>query len=141
MQQSPPAMPPLWRRLPATRIDTAIHLFERSVLESLDSHGKSTNLLFEESGKRDKEITDQIGENSSSPAVHRQRGLQAQCVHPRGQVAVAIQFVPDLGADSDCCRVADRIRIPVDPAIAEFIMRRDERMRPTGGQPWNPRPA
>ena len=44
------------------RIDTAIHLFERSVLESLDSHGKSTNLLFEESGKRDKEITDQVGE-------------------------------------------------------------------------------
>ena len=44
------------------RIETAIHLFERSVLESLDSHGKSTNLLFEESGKRDKEITDQVGE-------------------------------------------------------------------------------
>ena len=50
------------------RIDTAIHLFERSVLESLDSHGKSTNLLFEESGKRDKEITDQVGEIHKNPA-------------------------------------------------------------------------
>ena len=52
---------PIVEEIAGKRIDTAIHLFERSVLESLDSHGKSTNLLFEESGKRDKEITDQIG--------------------------------------------------------------------------------
>ena len=32
-------------------------------------------------------------------------------------------------------------RITSDLAIAEFVMRRDERMRPAGGQPWNPRPA
>ena len=53
---------PIVEEIAGKRIDTAIHLFERSVLESLDSHGKSTNLLFEESGKRDKEITDQVGE-------------------------------------------------------------------------------
>ena len=43
------------------RTETAIYLVERNLLKSLDSHGKSTNLLFEEAGKRDKEITDQIG--------------------------------------------------------------------------------
>ena len=53
---------PIVEEIAGKRIDTAIHLFERSVLESLDSHGKSTNLLFEESGKRDQEITDQVGE-------------------------------------------------------------------------------
>ena len=53
---------PIGEEIAGKRIDTAIHLFERSVLESLDSHGESTNLLFEESGKRDKEITDQMGE-------------------------------------------------------------------------------
>ncbi len=53
---------PIAEEIAGKRIDTAIHLFERSVLESLDSHGKSTNLLSEEVGKRDKEITDQVGE-------------------------------------------------------------------------------
>ena len=43
------------------RIETAIYLAERNLLKSLDSHGESTYLLFEEAGKRDKEITDQIG--------------------------------------------------------------------------------
>ena len=43
------------------RIETAIYLAERNLLKSLDSHGESTLLLFEEAGKRDKEITDQIG--------------------------------------------------------------------------------
>ena len=43
------------------RIETAIYLVERNLLKSLDSHGESTYLLFEEAGKRDKEITDQIG--------------------------------------------------------------------------------
>ena len=43
------------------RIETAIYLVERNLLKSLGSHGESTNLLFEEAGKRDKEITDQIG--------------------------------------------------------------------------------
>ena len=42
------------------RIETAVYLAERNLLESLDSHGESTYLLFEEAGKRDKEITDQI---------------------------------------------------------------------------------
>ena len=42
------------------RVETAIYLVERNLLKSLDSHGESTNLLFEEAGKRDKEITDQI---------------------------------------------------------------------------------
>ena len=44
------------------RIETAIYLVERNLLKSLDSHGESTYLLFEEAGKRDKEITDQVGE-------------------------------------------------------------------------------
>ena len=125
------------------RIETAIYMTERNLLNSLDSHGESTLLLFEEAGKRDKEITGPDRENPSSPAVHRQPGLQAQYVHPRGQVAVAHQFVPVLDADADfgCCRDGDRIRIPSDPAIAVFAMGRDERMRPAGGQPWNPRPA
>ena len=43
------------------RIETAVYLAERNLLKSLDSHGESTYLLFEEAGKRDKEITDQIG--------------------------------------------------------------------------------
>ena len=43
------------------RIETAIYMTERNLLKSLDSHGESTYLLFEEAGKRDKEITDQIG--------------------------------------------------------------------------------
>ena len=43
------------------RVETAIYLVERNLLKSLDSHGESTYLLFEEAGKRDKEITDQIG--------------------------------------------------------------------------------
>ena len=42
------------------RLETAIYLVERNLLKSLDSHGESTLLLFEEAGKRDKEITDQI---------------------------------------------------------------------------------
>ena len=42
------------------RIETAIYLVERNLLKSLDSHGESTYRLFEEAGKRDKEITDQI---------------------------------------------------------------------------------
>ena len=42
------------------RIETAVYLAERNLLKSLDSHGESTYLLFEEAGKRDKEITDQI---------------------------------------------------------------------------------
>ena len=42
------------------RVETAIYLVERSLLKSLDSHGESTYRLFEEAGKRDKEITDQI---------------------------------------------------------------------------------
>ena len=43
------------------RIETAIYMAERKLLDSLDSHGESTCLLFEEAGKRDNEITDQIG--------------------------------------------------------------------------------
>ena len=43
------------------RIETAIYMAERKLLESLGSHGESTYLLFEEAGKCDKEITDQIG--------------------------------------------------------------------------------
>ena len=42
------------------RVETAIYLVERNLLKSLDSHGESTYQLFEEAGKRDKEITDQI---------------------------------------------------------------------------------
>ena len=58
----PSGKAPIGEEIAGNRIETAIHLVERSLLKSLDSHGKSTNLLFEESGKRDKEITDQIGE-------------------------------------------------------------------------------
>ncbi len=43
------------------RLETAIYLVERNLLKSLDSHGESTNLLFEEAGKRDEKITGQIG--------------------------------------------------------------------------------
>ena len=43
------------------RLETAIYLVERNLLKSLDSHGESTCQLFEEAGRRDKEITDQIG--------------------------------------------------------------------------------
>ena len=53
---------PIVEEIAGKRIDTAFHLFERSVLESLDSHGESTKLLFEEAGKRDEKITDQVGE-------------------------------------------------------------------------------
>ncbi len=45
------------------RLETAIYLVERNLLKSLDSHGESTYQLFEEAGKRDKEITDQIEKN------------------------------------------------------------------------------
>ena len=44
------------------RIETAIYMAERNLLKSLDSHGESTYLLFEEAGKRDEKITGQIGE-------------------------------------------------------------------------------
>ena len=43
------------------RIETAIYMAERNFLKNLDSHGELTLLLFEEAGKCDKEITDQIG--------------------------------------------------------------------------------
>ena len=43
------------------RIETAIYMAERNLLKSLDSHGESTLLLFEEAGKRDEKITGQIG--------------------------------------------------------------------------------
>ena len=72
---------------------------------------------------------------------HRQPGLQAHYVHLREPVAAAHQFVPDLDADSGCCRDADRIRIPADPAIAEFAMRRMSACARPAGQPWYPRPA
>ena len=52
---------PIGEEISGKRIETAIHLVERNLLESLDSHGESTYQLFEEAGKRDKEITDQIG--------------------------------------------------------------------------------
>ena len=44
------------------RLETAIYLVECNLLKSLDAHGESTYQLFEEAGKRDKEITDQVGE-------------------------------------------------------------------------------
>ena len=49
------------KEIAGNRIETAIYMAERNLLKSLDSHGESTYLLFEEAGKRDKEITDQIG--------------------------------------------------------------------------------
>ena len=52
---------PIEEEIAGNRIETAIYLVERNLLKSLDSHGESTKLLFEEAGKRDKEITDQIG--------------------------------------------------------------------------------
>ena len=52
---------PIGEEIAGNRIETAIYLVERNLLKSLDSHGESTYLLFEEAGKRDKEITDQIG--------------------------------------------------------------------------------
>ena len=52
---------PIGEEIAGNRIETAIYLAERNLLKSLDSHGESTYLLFEEAGKREKEITDQIG--------------------------------------------------------------------------------
>ena len=52
---------PIGEEIAGNRVETAIYLVERNLLKSLDSHGESTLLLFEEAGKRDKEITDQIG--------------------------------------------------------------------------------
>ena len=52
---------PIEEEIAGNRIETAIYLAERNLLKSLDSHGESTYQLFEETGKRDKEITDQIG--------------------------------------------------------------------------------
>ena len=49
------------KEIAGNRIETAIYMAERNLLKSLDSHGESTYLLFEEAGRRDKEITDQIG--------------------------------------------------------------------------------
>ena len=60
MQRSPPTMPPLGKEIAGNRLETAIYLVERNLLKSLDSHGESTYQLFEETGRRDKEITDQI---------------------------------------------------------------------------------
>ena len=51
---------PIEEEIAGNRIETAIYLVERNLLKSLDSHGESTYLFFEEAGKRDKEITDQI---------------------------------------------------------------------------------
>ena len=53
---------PIGEEIAGNRIETAIYLVERNLLKSLDSHGESTCLLFEESGKRDEKITGQIGE-------------------------------------------------------------------------------
>ena len=52
---------PVEEEIAGNRIETAIYMAERNLLKSLDSHGESTYLLFEEAGRRDKEITDQIG--------------------------------------------------------------------------------
>ena len=52
---------PIEEEIAGNRIETAIYMAERNFLKSLDSHGESTYLLFEEAGKCDKEITDQIG--------------------------------------------------------------------------------
>ena len=52
---------PIGEEIAGNRIETAIYMAERKLLESLGSHGESTYLLFEEAGKCDKEITDQIG--------------------------------------------------------------------------------
>ena len=52
---------PIGEEIANNRTETAIYLAERNLLKSLDSHGESTYQLFEEAGKRDKEITDQIG--------------------------------------------------------------------------------
>ena len=51
---------PVEEEIAGNRIEAAIYLVERNLLKSLDSHGESTYQLFEEAGKRDKEITDQI---------------------------------------------------------------------------------
>ena len=51
---------PIEEEIAGNRIETAIYMTERNLLKSLDSHGESTYRLFEEAGKRDKEITDQI---------------------------------------------------------------------------------
>ena len=47
-------------KIAGNRVETAIYLVERNLLKSLDSHGESTYQLFEEAGKRDEKITDQI---------------------------------------------------------------------------------
>ena len=57
----PPGDASVEEEIAGNRIETAVYLAERNLLKSLDSHGESTYLLFEEAGKRDKEITDQIG--------------------------------------------------------------------------------
>ena len=51
---------PIGEEIAGNRIETAIYMAEGNLLKSLDSHGESTYQLFEEAGKRDKEITDQI---------------------------------------------------------------------------------
>ena len=52
---------PIVEEIAGNRIDTAIHMAERKLLGNLDSHGELTYQLFEEAGKRDEKITDQIG--------------------------------------------------------------------------------
>ena len=106
------------------RIETAIYLVERNLLKSLDSHGESTYLLFEEAGKRDKEITDQIGKIHPALRSINNQVSRLNTSISVNQLAVALQFVPVLGADCGCCRDGDRIHNPSDPAIAEFAMRR-----------------
>ena len=80
------------------RIEAAIYLAERNLLKSLDSHGESTCLLFEEAGKRDKEITDQIEKIHPALRSINNQVLQAQYVHLRGQLAVA----PSIRSCSGC---------------------------------------
>ena len=53
---------PIVEEIAGNRIDTAIHMAERKLLGNLDSHGELTYQLFEEAGKRDEKITDQIEE-------------------------------------------------------------------------------
>ena len=51
---------PIEEEIAGSRIETAIYMAERNLLKSLDSHGESTYQLFEEAGKHDEKITDQI---------------------------------------------------------------------------------
>ena len=53
---------PIVEEIAGNRIDTAIHMAERKLLGNLDSHGELTYQLFEEAGKCDEKITDQIEE-------------------------------------------------------------------------------